>query len=251
MTTRPALALLLCLAACAPRPANPVAPASPTPPAPAQPMNAAPNLVLTSLDQRATLIPGTTLTLRYDNLVIESIEPSPDGNYPAGSGITLNLHREGGAPPLRRNVSLLSSGYTSRNAAWFDDVRVTLLDVKDPQQKSARVELLVERVTAEPAGDAREVRVTRGQSLELAPDTRVEFLGNSTKEISAGERPPLLVAVRYLVSGEEPVSSEFNVGPDDTPQIWTWRDQRFTVLKYAYNEWMQVKVQRLRLAPTS
>lgn len=248
MPARTALVLLLCLDACTPRSAPAVPPSDATHPASAPPMTAAPNLVLTSPEERAPLLPGGAATLRYDNLVIESIEASPDGNYPAGSGITLTLHRDGGPGPLARQVSLLTPGYTSHAAAWFDDVRVTLLGVKDPHNKTPRVELQVERVTGEPLGEPREVRTIKGGAIDLDVGARVEFLGNSTKSISAGEPPPLLVAVRYVVSGEEPETSEFNVGPDHSPQTWTWRDHRFTIIKYAYNEWMQLKIQRLRLA---
>ena len=251
----PAL-LLLALAACtgrAPGPA-PLQP-QPTPPppidAPASPVTPPrPNLTL-AREQRVPLQPGGAATLRYDNLVLEDIAASPDGSYPAGSGITLDLILDGGAAPQRVPLTLLSSGYRSRPSAWFGEFRVTLLDVKDPH-RAPRVELALERVSARlRPGAPQVVRVDLGQSIALDDDIRVEFLGHSTKHIDKGEPPPLMVALRYHVPGEPPLSTEFNVGSDDRPQTWTWRDYHFTILASGYNAYMQLALARLQLDPAT
>jgi hypothetical protein len=248
------LAMFLFIGACAQRSVEPAPVNAPQPPArptaqPAQPMTTVPNLVLTH-EQRAPLYLGSTATIRHDGLVIEDIAASPDGAYPAGSGISLTLIVEGGPSPIRRSVNLLSSGYTSRAAAWFGDIRVTLLDVKDPHKREARVELLVERITGDVVPGAPVlVRVAAGGTFELDADTRIEFLGNSTKTISKGDQPPLMVALRYLVAGEEPEKTEFNAGTG--PYAWDWRDRRFTIVDHAYDQWMQLKIERLRLTPTA
>lgn len=249
--------ILLLLAACSKRQvdarpieARPVEarPISDPAPQPTQPMTtAAPNLVL-ARDQRAPLFLGSTATIRYDGLAIEDIAASPDGAYPAGSGVSLTLIVDGGAAPLRRGVNLLSPGYSSRAAAWFGDIRVTLLDVKDPYKKDVKVELRVERVTDEVLPETPvQVRVAAGGTIDLDAETQLEFLGNSTKTISKGDRAPLMVALRWLVAGEEPEKTEFNAGSG--PYGWDWRDRRFTIVAHAYNEWMQLKIERLRLAP--
>jgi hypothetical protein len=252
MPTRTLLALLLCLAACDKRPAAPARPPEPAAPTPSDPptgpMTA--NLVLTSHTQRAPLALGHTALLRYDGLAVESLAASPDGAYPGGSGVSLTLYLEGGPAPLRRDLSLLSPGYTSRDRAWFGDHRVTLLDVKDLYTKSTRVELLVERVTGEPLpGPATAARVVRGDSVELDADTRLEFLGNPARQVAAGERSPRTIAVRYHVGGEQPESAELDVGPDGSRRSWDWRDWRFTVTAHAHDEWLQLEIRRLRLAP--
>ena len=247
--------LLLTLGACATRPSasgpapltpgTPSGPNTPAPQPPAAPMT--PTHTLT-LDQRAPLELGSTATLRYEGLVIEDIAGSPDGSYPGGSGISLTVIVDGGATPQRRQLSLLSAGYTSRPSAWFDRHRVTLLDVEDPYKKGARALFVVERVSDRTRpGPPVVVRVAAGQSIDLDDEIRVEFLGNSTKEISAGEKPPLMVAVKYHVPGEPPDSTEFNVGADDTPQSSTWRDDRLTIVESAYNAWMRVSIERLQL----
>ena len=251
----PAL-LLLALAACtgrAPGPA-PLQP-QPTPPppidAPASPVTPPrPNLTL-AREQRVPLQPGGAATLRYDNLVIEDIAASPDGSYPAGGAITLDLILDGGAAPQRVPLTLLSSGYRSRSSAWFGEFRVTLLDVKDTH-RAPRVELALERVSARlRPGAPQVVRVELGQSIALDDDIRVEFLGHSTKHIDKGEPPPLMVALRYHVPGEPPLSTEFNVGSDDRPQTWTWRDYHFTILASGYNAYMQLVLARLQLDPAT
>lgn len=244
--------LLFALAGCTGRAPGPAplqpqpAPPSPTD-APARPVAPPrPNLTL-ARDQRVPLQLGGTATLRYENLVLEDIAASPDGSYPAGSGITLDLILDGGATPERVPLTLLSSGYRSRPCAWFGEFRVTLIDVKDPH-RAPRVELALERVSARTRpGAPQVVRVEVGQSIPLDDEVRVEFLGNSTKHIDPGEKPPLMVALRYHVPGEPPLSTEFNVGSDDKPQTWIWRDYHFTILASGYNASMQVAVARLQL----
>jgi len=204
------------------------------------------NLSLTR-GQRVTLELGGSETLGFEDVVVESIEAGPSEAYPAGSGVSVTLIVEGGRSPERRQVSLLSSGYRSHPVAWFGPYRVTLVDVKDPH-RAAQVDLVVERVSERSLpGEPVVVRVEAGQSITLGDAARVEFLGHSTKHIDAGERPPLMVALKYHIPGEAPLSTEFNVGTDDRPQTWTWRDYRLTIVEYVYNAWMRVSVERLAL----
>lgn len=251
-----ALLCLLPLAACATRRADPpvisAGPPKPGPAAPTEPNrmpSTGPNLTLTG-EQPQPLWPGSTAKIHCEGIAIKTLAGAGDA-HPGGNGVSMTLVVEGGAAPIRRMVSLRPPGHTSRSHAWFDDTRVTLLDVEDPYEKGARTLLRVERVTdrARP-GPTTAVRVMRGQGFDLDDDVRVEFLGNSTKEISRGERPPLRVAVRYLVPGEQPDAGEFNVGSEDRPQSWRWRDYRFTITDHAHDEWMQLAIDRLELAAT-
>jgi hypothetical protein len=75
------------------------------------------------------------------------------------------------------------------------------------------------------------------------------FLGHSTKHIDAGESPPLMVAVEYQAPGAAPERFETNVGTDDHPQRWSWRDYLFTIDAHAYDAWMQLSITRLELEP--
>lgn len=244
-----ALALVVLVACAGPsRPVEGPKVASPVVPLPVDPVPAGEgaNLVLTR-EQRAPIELGATATLRYEGLVVESIAAGPSAAYPAGSGLSLTLVLEGGARAERQTVSLLSEGYTSRPVAWFGSHRVTLLDVKDPERE-AKVELVVERVSDRARPGAPVVaRVEVGQSITLDDGVRVEFLGNSTKEIGEGEAAPLLVALRYLVPGEEPRASESSVGSDGGPLGWTWRDYRFVIVEHAYAAWMKLSIERLVL----
>lgn len=190
-------------------------------------------------------------TLRFDNLVIEEIAGSPDGSYPAGSGLTLALLVEvtGQAEPLRRTVSLLSAGYTSQREAWFDDYRVTLVDVQQPHA-AARVALAVEQVSEHaPSGAPSVTRVERGQALPLDGQTTLVFVGNTPKHTSVGQALPLMLTVEYHVPGEDPDLKHMNLGDEHHPRPWIWRDFRFTIVEHAFDAWMRVSVERLQLKP--
>lgn len=192
-------------------------------------------------------------TLRFDNLVIEEIAGSPDGSYPAGSGLTLVLLVEitGQAEPLRRTVSLLSTGYTSQREAWFDDFRVTLIDVQQPHT-AARVALAVEQVSEHAqSAPASVTRVERGQALPLDGQTTLVFVGNTTKRTSVDQPLPLMLTVEYHVPGEDPALEHLNLGDELHPRQWIWRDFRFTIVEHAFNAWMRVSVERLQLRPAA
>lgn len=219
----------------------------PPPSAPADPvpLSTATPIVLAS-GQRLAL--GGGATVHFTGVVVEEIAASPDGNYPAGSGITLALIFEGMGAAERREISLLSTGYDSVREAWFDRYRVTVVDVKDPL-RDPKLEVIAERITDRVrAGAAISVRVERGADLALGTAT-MTFRGHSTKHIDQGELPPLMVAVEYRAPGAAPERFERNVGTEDRPQRWSWRDYRFTIVAHAYDAWMQLAIERLELAP--
>jgi hypothetical protein len=202
----------------------------------------------TTLAPNQRLALGGGLTVHFSGVTVESIEASPDGSYPGGSGVTLMLVFEGLAAPVRREISLLSAGYESMREAWLDLYRVEVLEVEDPT-RAPRLVLFAQRVTdaVRPEQPLR-VRVQRGGEVALG-STRMKFLGHSTKEIGADESPPLLVAVEYQPLRGEPERLETNVGTDAGPQRWRWRDYLFTIEAYAYDAWMELSIARLELAP--
>ncbi|MBK8261677.1 MAG: hypothetical protein IPK80_10090 [Nannocystis sp.] len=231
--------------------------AAPTPPPP-MPLPADPPPVTataasaevspTTLAPNQRLALGGGVTVRFSGVTVESIEASPDGSYPGGSGVTLVLVFEGSAAPVRREISLLSAGYDSIREAWLDTYRVEVIEVEDPT-RAPRLVLIAERVTdrVRPEQPLR-VRVQRGGEVALG-STRMKFLGHSTKEIDAGESPPLLVAVEYQPLRGELERLETHVGADVNPQRWRWRDYLFTIDSYAYDAWMELSIARLELAP--
>lgn len=237
------------LGACAhPTPATtPMTPTTPPPPAPTSPAPAAASVPLVK-DQRLAL--GGGVTVHFTDVVVEAIEASPDGAYPGGSGITLALIFEGMGAPERREISLLSAGYASVPAAWFDRYRVTVTAVEDPL-RAPRLRVVAERVGERVRpGAPRSVRVERGGEVALEDATMV-FLGHSSKHSDGREPSPLMVAVEYRAPGGPPDRSERNVGADDRPQRWSWRDYRFTIAAHAYDAWMQLSIERLELEPVS
>ena len=197
-------------------------------------------------DQRLAL--GGGVTVHFTGVVVEEIAGSPDGAYPAGSGVTLALIFAGIGAPERREISLLSAGYDSLHEAWFDRFRVTVVDVKDPL-RAPRLELIAEQVSDRVRpGAPITARLERGAELALEAAT-MTFRGHSAKSVAAGESQPLVVHVDYRAPGAPPESAAYNVGPDDRPQRWRWRDHEFTITAHAYDAWMQLAIARLELAP--
>jgi hypothetical protein len=236
--------LVLCLLAACAAPA--LTPTMPPPSAPA-PAPAAPAM-RTTLTANERLPLGGGVTVHFKDVTVESIAASPDGSYPAGSGVTLALVFEGMGAPVSREISLLSAGYESVREAWFERYRVEVVEIEDPT-RTPRLVVVAEQVTDRVrAGAPRAVRVERGGEVELG-STRMRFLGHSTKHIDAGESPPLLVAVEYQPPRAEPERFETNVGTEAGPQRWRWRDYLFTIEAHAFDAWMQLSIARLELAP--
>ncbi|MFZ6185634.1 hypothetical protein [Nannocystis pusilla] len=239
---RRGLAICLLAACAAPAPAPTMPPPSVPAPAPAAPA------IRTTLAANERLPLGGGVTVHFNSVTVESIEASPDGSYPAGSGVTLALVFEGMGAPARREISLLSEGYDSVREAWFERYRVEVVAVEDPT-RTPRLVVTAEQVTDRVrAGEPLAVRVERGGEVELG-STRMRFLGHSTKHIDAGESPPLLVAVEYQPPRAEPERFETNVGTEAGPQRWRWRDYQFTIEAHAFDAWMQLSIARLELAP--
>ncbi|MBZ5710132.1 hypothetical protein [Nannocystis pusilla] len=198
-------------------------------------------------DERLAL--GGGVTVHFSSVVVEQIAASPDGSYPAGSGVTLALIFEGVGAPVSREISLLSPGYESVREAWFDRYRVRVVDVLDPT-RAPRLVVVAEQVTDRVRpGEPLAVRAARGRDVDLET-ARMTFLGHSTRHIDAGESPPLMVAVEYHVLRAAPERLETNVGTDDErPRRWRWRDYLFTIDAHAYDAWMQLSIARLELEP--
>lgn len=216
-------------------------------PPPSAPAPAAP-AIRTTLHANERLPLGGGVTVHFKNVTVESIEASPDGSYPAGSGVTLALVFEGVGAPVSREISLLSAGYESVREAWFEGYRVEVVEVEEPT-RAPRLVVIAEQVSDRVRpGEPRTVRVQRGGEVELGA-TRMRFLGHSTKHIDAGESPPLLVAVEYQPPRAEPERFETNVGTEAGPQRWRWRDYRFTIEAHAFDAWMQLSIARLELEP--
>ncbi|WAS91056.1 hypothetical protein [Nannocystis punicea] len=234
--------LVACLLGACAAPAPP-----PTMQPPSAPVAAAP-AARTTLAPNERLALGGGVTVHFSNVTVESIAASPDGSYPAGSGITLALIFEGLGAPVSREISLLSAGYESVREAWFDRYRVEVVEVEDPT-RAPRLVVVAEQVTERVRpGEPIAARVQRGGEVELG-STRMKFLGHSTKHIEAGEPPPLLVAVEYQPFRAAPERLETHVGTEERPQRWRWRDYLFTIEAQAFDAWLQLSIARLELEP--
>ncbi len=225
-----------------PPPTGEPAPIGPTDPDPQPEPTTRTPMPTHTLDLRTPVPLDRENTLRVEDLVIEEIEASPDGNYPSGSGVDVVVIFQRGSYEIKRPLTLLSEGYDSRPTTWFEGYRVTLLDVADPHG-TAKVSLLVERVTDRPDGAPVKHRVKKGGEVQIDPDTRLRFVGHGHKRTMPGQSSPLMVAVDWLVRGTEDEGQSLNVGADPATMGWAWRKWQISIDEYDYDQWMQLTVQ--------
>lgn len=103
-------------------------------------------------------------------------------------------------------------------SAWFEDRRVTVVDVEDPL------------------------------SAPRSCCSRIKFLGHSDKRVSEGI-PPILLALEIREGSALPERSESHVGTEDPLTGCRWHDCRFTILENAYNAMMRASIERLDVEP--
>jgi len=183
--------------------------------------------------EAVTLSDGHRLSL--ESLVVESIAGSPNGAYPSGSGVVVEVSVAG----ARAELSLLSEGYDSRTEAWAGSYRVRLLAADDRQAK-VRVDAVldeVEEVVTE------KTTLSRGESLAVPGGPKVTFLGHSHKRTHEGQRSPLIVELSY----DHDVDNVSLYPPEAS--TWAWHDLRFELLDHEVGESITVKLTRQRLAP--
>lgn len=184
--------------------------------------------------------------LRVESVVIESIEPSPDGVYPAGSGIDVEVVMQRGQYEVRGTMTSLSEGYTSRPIAWLEHYRVTLVDVADPHN-APKVSLVIERVAdGEATGEPSKGRLSKDAPITLVDGTELRFLGHSHKSVSAGMSSPLMIAVQWAVPGYESVDQHTSIETDGE-RTFEWRDLVVKVVEWQYDQWMDVEIRRRKL----
>lgn len=184
--------------------------------------------------------------LRVQSVVIESIEPSPDGAYPAGSGIDVEVVMQRGQYEVRGTMTSLSEGYTSRPIAWLEQYRVTLVDVADPHN-APKVSLLVERLSdGDATGEPHRGRLSKDTPITLSDGTELRFLGHSHKSVSAGMTSPLMISVAWAVPGYEAVDQHTSIETDGE-RTFEWHDHVVKVVEWQYDDWMDVEIRGRKL----
>lgn len=184
--------------------------------------------------------------LRVESVVIESIEPSPDGAYPAGSGIDVEVVMQRGQYEVRGTMTSLSEGYTSRPIAWLEQYRVTLVDVDEPHN-APKVSLVVERVSeTEATGEPSKGRLSKATPMTLPDGTELRFVGHSHKSVSAGMTSPLMISVQWAVPDYEAVDQHTSIETDGE-RTFDWRDLVVKVVEWQYDDWMDVEIRRRTL----
>ncbi len=187
---------------------------------------------------------GDGYTIAVENVVIETIEPSPDGAYPSGGAVEVNLLLERDLYQQRASLLEITDGYDPKLVAWLDNFRVSLVEVRD-MELEPKVSLVIETVgdTLLP-GPPQRHRLARGKSFELGDGDRVEFTGHSHKRTRQGQTSPLLVHLRWDSPGQEPATDTASLRPPKGLRTWAWRDLEFTLIDWDYDAWIEVDVRR-------
>lgn len=234
--------LALVLTACATKSSEPSAPVVEAPPrdVPEEPAVAPLKLSFTQ-----PLKLGSGVTLRAEHLVIEEIAADPSGSYPAGSGITLAIVVEWpGSAPIRREFSLLSSGYASQQVGWFGPYRVEVADVQDAHRREATVLLRLSKVTDVATTVPQVVTLIKQQGAVALGDATVALVGlmRAGRTVEA----PLYLDTEYRVPGQATEMQRDTIF--GAAKGWRWRDYRFTLLEEEA-ESVKIEVVRVRMAP--
>lgn len=246
------LGLLVGVAACSSKPQppgpEPTPRATPTPtPTPSpdpEPVNAPlePTHILRP-DVPLTLDDGTTLMVEM--VVAEQIEASPEGDYPAGSAISVPLVLRRGSYEERASLLDITEGYDAQMVAWLAEYRVELVEVRE-FHRDPQVHLVIETVadTRTDAAPTR-IRIERGQTVQLGETEALEFTGHGHKRTFEGQDSPLIISMRWHASGAEPVDHSVNLETSRGDRSWRFRDHEVTLREWEYDAWMELEVHAL------
>lgn len=180
--------------------------------------------------QRAQLLNGPTLS-------IEDVVAAPGAKR---ATFTLVVEVEGYQKPSRLAMDL-----DAGRSVWSaDGFRITV----DRADELPRLVFHAERVLSDEvrAELVTTQRVARGGKISLAKDLEMVFRGHGHKTVMPGDSSPLMVTVAFLGPGLPAEDTYYNAGGESSaPPQFSWRDYRFTVTKYAYDEFMELRIERL------
>ncbi len=190
---------------------------------------------------------GTTLTAQ--SVVVETLEPSPDGAYPGGGAIEVALRLQRGQYVLDTSLLDITEGYTPRRVAWLEDFRVELVQVEDVHG-APKVHVVLETVSEQHTdAPGRRVRIERDQTVILDDGHRFEFLGHSHKRTFANQASPLIVHARWSLPGFEPLGDIASLQTSEDERTWRVRDVEVTLIDWDYDDWMELEIRHLRRTP--
>lgn len=208
---------------------------APSPPQAPPVVPLAPNVTLA---HGASVMLADGAMLSVEGIEVESIAASPDNPaaYPGGSGVTVRLMLAG--QPL--SLTRLSEGYRSSAVGWAFERRIELID-SDGKVARLAVHRVVDRVLA-----SQPLRIRRGERVRLFEAVDFHFLGHTHKRTMGGDESPLMVVVDYHDGRGQPETA--SIYP---PKVASWsrQDLRFTLGEYAYDDFMELVVDRLALEP--
>lgn len=245
---------MMLMSACGPR--DPVVHAqSPEPPMTAEEPEQPPLAVAASMQPTHVLVSDSPVpvdastTLTVDGVIVETLEPSPDGAYPGGGAIEISLRLQRGGYESRTSLLDITEGYEPRRVAWLDDLRIELVEVKDLHH-APKVHVVLETVgTTTTDAPAQRIRIERGQTVTLADGHRLEFVGHGHKRTFENQASPLIVHTRWNLPGFEPVDDGENLQTSEGERTWRFRDVQLTLIDWDYDGWMELEIRALRRVP--
>ena len=93
----------------------------------------------------------------------------------------------------------------------------------------------------DPPQAARELTITRGQTVDLPGGRKLYFSGHSHKDVTPEMGPsPLMIAGTFTKPGAPPEDFSVNVHLEHS-KIFTVGDEDFELIHYDYNQSMRLK----------
>lgn len=201
------------------------------------------------------LIPGSptrlddSTTITVDDVIVETLEPSPDGAYPGGGAVEVSLTVRRGHDEQHTSLLDITEGYQARPVAWVHDLRIELVSVEDVHA-APQVQVVLETASDETTGGPPQtVRVERGETVTLADGHQLEFVAHGHKRTHANQASPLIVRTRWSLPGFEPTEHSVNLQTSDDERSWSVRDVELTLLDWDYDAWMELEIRALRRVP--
>lgn len=251
---RSLLPVVLLLSACGPQLPAPVPPPEKPTATAVQPPEPTPPSAPTPMQPTHVLVPGTAVpidgstTLVVEGVVVETLEPSPDGAYPGGGAVEVSLRLQRGDYEQHTSLLDITEGYQSRRVAWLDDVRIELVEVADVHN-APKVHVVMETVGEDTAGPPRRIRIERGQTVTLDDGHRLQFVAHGHKRTFENQASPLIVHTRWHLPGFEPIDHGENLQTSEGERTWRVRDVQLTLIDWDYDGWMELEIRPLRRVP--
>lgn len=192
---------------------------------------------------------GVIFVLKH--VVVEQIAASPDGKYPAGSGVCVTLQLEDGYGHAgEEELCRLTPPYGFREFMYFQGRRIRWVDLRSPLREPILV-LEVQKLSPKDYDALGTFVLDRGKPVVIDDDMTVTLAAHGHKRTRPGKRSPLILTLDYTQRGKETASGireKIWLG-DESRSSWHRGRYRFELVDNSYNRSTKVTVRRARDAP--